>query len=82
MLVEIEAFLPWTIEEWRTPRSSQLAVERLWILAGNLAEAHRVDEDSQGPSCKELTHPENLPSLQQDSCEPRLGVRPPKPCSR
>ncbi|MGI9016884.1 MAG: hypothetical protein ACR2HR_07250 [Euzebya sp.] len=37
VLDEIEALLPSTVEEWRADRIRQLAAERLWILAGNLA---------------------------------------------
>lgn len=43
VFAEIEAALPGTVEEWRSSRIRQPAVQRLWILAGNLAEAHRVD---------------------------------------
>jgi hypothetical protein len=42
-LEQIHNLLPSNKADWDTEAVVQLAVERLWITAGNLAEAYRVD---------------------------------------
>ena len=41
-LLRIASLVPDSLAAWREDELRQLAVERLWITAGNLADAHRL----------------------------------------
>lgn len=41
-LRRIADLVPSTVADWRADELRRLAIERLWITAGNLAEAHRL----------------------------------------
>jgi uncharacterized protein with HEPN domain len=41
-LQRIADLVPATLADWQSDEVRRLAVERLWITAGNLAEAHRL----------------------------------------
>lgn len=41
-LQRIADLAPTTLADWQADEVRRLAIERLWITAGNLAEAHRL----------------------------------------